>query len=114
MATRQMSRRDVLRLGAAGGTVIVVGGVAYTLANRGSTPSGPAASPAPDSSGSVAHFDVGELEGAVVVTDAAKIPKQFHEAPALAQLVSAGSLPAVADRIGQDPLVLKPVHDIGK
>src|SRR5712692_363784 len=57
---------------------------------------------------------IGKLEGPEVVTDAAKIPKTFKEAPQLAALVKAGKLPPVADRIGQDPLVIKPLHEIGK
>ena len=32
----------------------------------------------------------------------------------LAELVKAGKLPPVQDRIGQDPLVIKPVREIGK
>jgi peptide/nickel transport system substrate-binding protein len=42
------------------------------------------------------------------------IPKQFAEAPMLAELVKAGKLPPVAERIGQDPLVIKPVQEVGK
>ena len=57
---------------------------------------------------------IGKLEGPEVVTDAAQIPKTFKEAPQLAELVKAGKLPPVAERIGQDPLVIKPVHEIGK
>ena len=57
---------------------------------------------------------IGKLEGPEVVTDAAKIPKTFKEAPALAALVKAGKLPPVAERVGQDPLVIKPLKEIGK
>src|SRR6267378_2054558 len=57
---------------------------------------------------------VGKLEGPEVITDAAKAPKTFKEAPQLAELVKAGKLPPVAERIGQDPLVIKPLKEIGK
>jgi peptide/nickel transport system substrate-binding protein len=57
---------------------------------------------------------VGKLEGPEVLTDRAKFPQTFSEAPQLAELVKAGKLPPAAERIGQDPLVIKPVHDIGK
>src|SRR5438094_2080614 len=57
---------------------------------------------------------IGKLEGPEVVTDAAKMPKAFKEAPQLAELVKAGKLPPVAERIGQDPLVIKPLKEIGK
>jgi peptide/nickel transport system substrate-binding protein len=57
---------------------------------------------------------VGKLEGPEVVTDASKAPKTFNEAPQLAALVKAGKLPPVAERIGQDPVVIKPLQSIGK
>ena len=57
---------------------------------------------------------IGKLEGPEVITDPAQFPKSFKEAPALAELVKAGKLPPVADRIGQDPLVIKPLREIGK
>ena len=57
---------------------------------------------------------VGKLEGAEVVTDPARYPKTFKEAPELAELVKAGKLPPVQERIGHDPLVVKPLREIGK
>src|SRR5262245_59951869 len=57
---------------------------------------------------------IGKLEGPEVVADPAKTPKTFKEAPQLAALVKAGKLPPVAERIGQDPLVIKPLKEIGK
>ncbi len=57
---------------------------------------------------------IGKLEGPEVVTDSAKWPKAFKEAPQLAELVKAGKLPPVAERIGQDPLVIKPLKEVGK
>ncbi len=57
---------------------------------------------------------IGKLEGPEVVTDSAKFPKTFKEAPQFAALVKAGKLPPVAERIGQDPLVIKPLKEIGK
>src|ERR1700704_1873205 len=57
---------------------------------------------------------IGKLEGPEVVTDPAKFPRTFREAPQLAEQVKAGKLPPVAERIGQDPLVIKPLHEIGK
>src|SRR5689334_6091292 len=55
---------------------------------------------------------IGKLEGPEVIVDPAQFPKTFKEAPQLAELVKAGKLPPVAERLGQDPLVLKPVHEI--
>ena len=57
---------------------------------------------------------IGKHEGPEVVTDASQWPKTFNEAPQLAELVKQGKLPPVAERIGQDPLVIKPLHGTGK
>ena len=57
---------------------------------------------------------VGKLEGPTMVMDPAQFPKQFHEAPMLAELVKAGKLPPVDQRIPQDPMVLKPLNEVGK
>src|SRR5262245_11573957 len=57
---------------------------------------------------------VGKLEGAELINDPAAVPKQFKEAPQLAELVKQGKLPPVQDRIPQEPLVVKPVKETGK
>ena len=57
---------------------------------------------------------MGRLEGPRVITDREQFPEQFREAPALAERVQRGELPPVAERIGSDPLVIEPVHEIGK
>jgi peptide/nickel transport system substrate-binding protein len=72
-----------------------------------------AAAGAPAASGAGSAL-IGTLEGPEVITDPAQFPKKFSEASQLAALVKAGKLPPVAERIGQDPLVIKPVHQIGK
>ena len=56
---------------------------------------------------------VGKLEGATLVLDPAAMPKQFHEAPMLDAQVQAGTLPPVAARLPQDPLVIGPLRQIG-
>jgi peptide/nickel transport system substrate-binding protein len=57
---------------------------------------------------------IGKLEGPEVVTDQAAWPKSWQEAPQLAALVKAGKLPPVQERVSREPLVIKPVHEIGK
>jgi hypothetical protein len=57
---------------------------------------------------------IGKLQGPEVITNPTQFPKTFQEAPQLAELVKAGTLPPVTERLGQDPLVIKPVHEIGK
>jgi peptide/nickel transport system substrate-binding protein len=57
---------------------------------------------------------VGRIEGPTVILDPSQYPKTLKEAPDLAELVKAGKLPPVAERIGQDPLVVKPLQEIGQ
>jgi peptide/nickel transport system substrate-binding protein len=56
---------------------------------------------------------IGKVEGPEVVTDPALFPTSFQEAPELKSLVASGKLDPVGKRLGKDPLVLKPVHEIG-
>lgn len=94
--TRGLSRRTVLRMG------LLAASAAPLLTGRAHGQDKPGA-----------HL-IGKLEGPELVTDPAKLPKTFKEAPELAELVKAGKLPPVERRIGQDPLVIKPLRDIGK
>jgi peptide/nickel transport system substrate-binding protein len=57
---------------------------------------------------------IGKLEGPELILDRARWPTRFGEAPMLAELVKQGKLPPVADRLPQEPLVIKPVHSIGR
>jgi peptide/nickel transport system substrate-binding protein len=57
---------------------------------------------------------VGKLEGATIVTDPGQMPTKFNEAPMLAQMVQAGQLPPVEQRLPSDPMVLQPLRDIGQ
>src|SRR3954462_3327441 len=56
---------------------------------------------------------VGKLEAPEIITDPAKWPKPVGEAPQLAALVKEGKLPPVAQRVPQEPLVLKPLRSVG-
>lgn len=56
---------------------------------------------------------VGTLQGPTIITDPALWPKTFHEAPMLMELVKAGKLPPVAERVPQEPMVMKPLDAIG-
>ncbi|MBV8166957.1 MAG: ABC transporter substrate-binding protein, partial [Alphaproteobacteria bacterium] len=57
---------------------------------------------------------VGKLENPEIITDPAQWPKKFQEAPALAELVKAGKLPPVEQRVPAEPMVIKPLHTVGK
>jgi peptide/nickel transport system substrate-binding protein len=55
-----------------------------------------------------------DVEGGTLILDRAKWPKTWKESPDFAAQVAAGTLDPVEQRIGQDPLVVSPVHGIGK
>ena len=59
---------------------------------------------------------IGKLEGPEIIRDAAKFPKTFDEAPMLAELVKAGKLPPVEQRLPEpaELMVVKPLKEIGK
>ncbi len=59
---------------------------------------------------------IGEIEGPTIITDPAAFPTEFNEAPMLAELVAAGELPPVAERlpVPEDLLVIQPLDEIGK
>src|SRR3954468_22746881 len=57
---------------------------------------------------------VGALESPTLITDPGRFPKQFREAPMLAEQVRAGQLPPVEQRLPQDPMVIQPLRSIGK
>src|SRR5690606_31411348 len=48
--------------------------------------------------------------------DPAEFPTEFNEAPMLAELVAAGTLPPLEERLPvvEDLLVFQPLHEIGK
>ncbi len=98
-----LSRRAAL-LGGAGGA-----GAAWLLLRSGERPN--ETPPA-----SQARFDLRSMppEGGRVVLDPARFPTRFQEAPDLARLVAQGALPPVERRIGLDPLVIAPLHEIGR
>ena len=73
-----------------------------------------AASATPTAEGKIGRHLIGKLEGPTIITDRTKLPKTFKEAPMLAEQVKAGKLPPVDKRLPEEPLVIKPVHEIGK
>src|SRR5512141_1934272 len=59
---------------------------------------------------------IGKLEGPEIIRDVAKFPTKFGEAPALADMVKAGTLPPIEERLPNpdDLMVIKPLDEIGK
>ena len=129
---RRVSRREFLQVSATTGLTLIVAACAPAQAPAPATavpqsaqpttaPAAPAAqatqapaAKAPASNQAPGNALVGKLEGPTVITDASKIPSQFKEAPMLADMVKAGKLPPVKDRLPAEPLVVKPLTEIGK
>jgi peptide/nickel transport system substrate-binding protein len=59
---------------------------------------------------------IGKLEGPEILRDATRFPKKFAEAPMFAELVKAGKLPPVEQRLPEptEVMVVKPLKEIGK
>jgi peptide/nickel transport system substrate-binding protein len=59
---------------------------------------------------------IGEIEGPEIITDESAFPTSFSEAPMLAEMVAAGELPPVEERlpVPSDLLVIQPLDEIGK
>jgi peptide/nickel transport system substrate-binding protein len=106
MTGRGYSRRGFLR------DVVMVGGSTLVLGACTTTPSAQPGSVAGRSGKAMSGLP--DIEGAELITDPARFPKTFREAPELAKLVAEGKLPPVAERVGSHPLVLKPLHSTGR
>lgn len=76
----------------------------------------PTAEPVAEEEPALGSSLIGEIEGPQIVVDAAAFPTSFAEAPMLAEMATAGTLPALADRlpVASDLLVIEPLDEIGK
>src|SRR5438552_4189656 len=70
----------------------------------------------PTDSAKIGSSLIGKLEGPTIILDAKAYPKTFKEAPALAEQVKAGKLPAVDKRLPEPSqlFVVKPLREVGK
>jgi peptide/nickel transport system substrate-binding protein len=105
MANGTWSRREFLQQAALASGVVGLGGVTPTVAKAGQA-GGPALG---------AHY-IGKLEGPEIIRDVSKFPKKFAEAPMLAELVRAGKLPSLEQRLPEsaDLMVVKPLKEVGR
>src|SRR5512137_1770584 len=105
MSRRKLTRRDFLQLG-----TMVAASVALPRSVVGATSSPPSAAPKLG-----AQF-IGKLEGPTIVTDPKQYPNKYGEAPMLAELVKAGKLPPLENRLpdATELMVIKPLKEIGK
>ena len=105
MATKP-TRRAFLRDAA-----LVAGGAALAGALPAATASAQATG-APEAK--IGAQLIGKLEGPELVLDATKWPKKLAEAPMLAEMVKGGKLPPVEKRVPEEPMVVKPLHSVGR
>jgi len=97
------TRREFLQETALASGVLTLGGITPTLVLAGQAGE-------PKLGASL----IGKLEGPEYILDPHKWPKKFGEAPMLADLVKQGKLPPVDQRVPEEPMVIKPVHNIGR
>jgi peptide/nickel transport system substrate-binding protein len=111
--SQKLNRRDFLRLtalGAGGAVLVACGG-----APAGPAPAAPAAAPT-SAPAAVATAAPAPTSAPAAAATAAPAPAAagYKEAPMLAELVKAGKLPPVAERLPAEPLVVQPIDSIGK
>jgi peptide/nickel transport system substrate-binding protein len=106
------TRRRFIGYGAVAGLAVVLPACSSGSSDRRSGAAGQG-----QNGGSAGAFGAREglpdIESAELVTDSSEFPTSFNERPEFAEMVAAGTLPPVAERIGEDPLVLRPLNDIG-
>jgi len=111
MSKRKLTRREFLEL-----ATVTAAGVALpsSIVGAAQAPSGTPESP--KAAAKLGQSLIGKLEGPEIIRDPAKFPKTFKEAPMLAELVKAGKLPPVEQRLPEpsDLMVIKPLKEIGK
>jgi peptide/nickel transport system substrate-binding protein len=110
MSKRKLSRREFLQLATA-----TTAGVALSNSIVGAAQAATAASPAAAPTKIGAQL-IGKLEGPEIIRDVAKFPTKFAEAPMLVEMVKAGKLPPVEQRLPEaaDLMVIKPLKEVGK
>jgi peptide/nickel transport system substrate-binding protein len=81
----------------------------------------PTEAPAPTAEAPTAEAEATEPSAALeftgvpqIITDLALFPTEYQEAPMLAEMVAAGDLPPVAERLPAEPLVIHPAFEIGQ
>lgn len=106
----KMNRRQFLyttALGAAGAILAACGGT-----KTAETPA-PAATKAPEATAPKPQATAIPTRSATATPVPTLAAAKYKEAPMLAEMVKAGKLPPVEERVPMNPLVLSPIHQIG-
>jgi peptide/nickel transport system substrate-binding protein len=121
-----LNRREFVRILGISGAAALVAACAPQTPPAASPPTAPPAA-APTTTGGAASAPTAAAAPAVaadqpspaggnlpqVITDPTRMPKQFKEAPLLAEQVKAGKLLPVEQRLPEEPLVLQPTDAVG-
>ncbi len=117
---RKLSRRQFLRLAAMGVAGVVLTNCTPTAPPEATvaatTKATDEATPEAGDPNKIGSELVGKLEGPEILRDPAVFPKAFAEAPMLAEMVKAGTLPPVEERLPDpaDLMVIEPLNEIGQ
>lgn len=117
---RKLSRRQFLRLAAMGVAGVVLTNctppVSPEATVAATTKATDEATPEAGDPNKIGSELVGKLEGPEILRDSAVFPKAFAEAPMLAEMVKAGTLPPVEERLPDpaDLMVIEPLNEIGQ
>jgi peptide/nickel transport system substrate-binding protein len=103
--SERVRRRQFLAYGGTAASLVML--AACTSGSSASSPT--STGPGTGEGGFGSRPGLPNIESAELVTDTSKYPTAFKERPEFAAMVQAGKLPPVAERIGQDPLVLSPL-----
>ncbi len=100
MTSPRLTRRELLRVAMLGGTGLIAAACA--------APPAPAAPAAPAPAVPATEATTAPAAAAPAAADAGA-----KEAPALAEMVKAGKLPALAERLPPEPMVITPIEEVG-
>ncbi|MGI6208441.1 MAG: ABC transporter substrate-binding protein [Anaerolineae bacterium] len=107
MSGSRLTRRDLLRVSA------IATGAAVATACGGAQAPAPAATSAPVQAPAATSAPEATTAPAAPAAPA-EAPSKYNEAPMLAEMVKAGTLPPVEERLPKEPLVIGVVEEIGQ
>ncbi len=114
MSQHKINRRKFLQYSAAGAAGLVLASCAPAAVTPATTDQQPTATAGAAAAGEKATNTPIPTQAAATATVAPTIEKsKYKEAPALADMVKSGKLPAVDQRLPVNPLILKPIDATG-
>jgi peptide/nickel transport system substrate-binding protein len=112
--SQKINRRKFLQVSAAGAAGLIIASCAPAVTTPTTAPAAPAATDTPAPAASVATPTPIATQASTATPVPTVAAAKYKEAPALADLVKAGKLPPVDQRLPTNPLVLSPIDQIGK